>query len=192
MFCHDSEPGTAMVTSPRIERKNTENRKSNVSAKNIQGLPSEAGLLICELKIYHCKALCSWAVLNIQVLFTVTYPFRAFYCIQCCMSCPAGHEIHFKSFFCIWMQFRVEMAFLIWRLFWFWIFKLVLTLMLGQGIGGNPCFSATEAQLESTYLVAVCEVSQSDAECTQHEGSSGNSCLQLETLLCWLTVCPAR
>lgn len=59
------------------------------------------------------------------------------------------------------------------------------------------CFSVAEAQLESSYLVAVCEVSQSHAECAQHEGSSGNSCLQFETLLpalglCWITVCPAR
>lgn len=62
---------------------------------------------------------------------------------------------------------------------------------------GNPCLSVTGAQLDSTYLVAVCEVSQSDAECAQHEGSSGNSCLQFETLLpalglCWVTVCPAK
>lgn len=48
------------------------------------------------------------------------------------------------------------------------------------GDGGYTCFSVADAQLESTYLVAVCEVSQCDA---QLKGSSGNSCLQFETLL---------
>lgn len=128
MFCHDSEPGTVMMTSSLIERKNTE---SNCR----QGLPTNAGLLICELKIYHSKKLCSWAVFNIQVLFAVTYSslwfasgfeqhfFRDFFCIQCCMFCPSGHEIHFK----IQMQFNVKVAFLIWLFFWFWIVQLILT-----------------------------------------------------------------
>lgn len=66
-------------------------------------------------------------------------------------------------------------------------FDLANIFMLGDW--GNPCFSVTEAQLDSTYLVAVCEVSQSDAECAQHKGSSGNSCLQFETLWPALRLC---
>jgi len=74
---------------------------------------------------------------------------------------------------------------------WFWLGKP----FYARG-WGHTCFSVAEAQHESTYLVAVCEVSQSDAECTQHKGKSGNSCLQFETLLpalglCWLILCLA-
>ncbi len=96
------------------------------------------------------------------------------------------------------MQFHVGIAFFLYSFFsdfeslnWFWLGKP----FYARG-WEHTCFSVAEAQLESTYLVAVCEVSQSDAECTQHKGMSGNSCLQFETLLpalglCWLILCPA-
>lgn len=165
------------------------------------------------MKIYRSKKLCSWSVLNVQVVFAVTYSSGGLHLAV--NSISSGFSIVFsavclaqqamksvlRAFFFFWiqMQFHVEIAFLIWLLFWFWIFKLILTwqTLLCLGIGGRTCFSVVEAQLESTYLVAVCEVSRSDSECAQHKGSSGNSCLQFETLLpalglCWLTLCPAR